>query len=156
MRFDLHPRVYDVIICPGRLLSEGDRVGGVVYCDSILLSGEVDAADRLETLVDVLRRLREHHHGALAPDGFGGFVADILTQLEAQGGTAAVAALAAPAPAEVVITRYPNGLLKCSCGKFYKFRIGAMKHLRKSHAVSIEDALALTADVREEVRHGQG
>lgn len=90
MQFNLHPWRYRVRVCPGPLSRDGDPVGAVAHDTDILLSGTLKPRERLEVLLDLLRRLREQHHGRLPRAGLPGFIADVMRQLLSQGGEPAL------------------------------------------------------------------
>jgi hypothetical protein len=100
IRFDLHPRVYRVTLCPGPLLHDGEEVLATTHEGEILIAGDVEPAGRLEVLIDQLRRLRQRHHGAMDATGVNGFTADVIRQLAAQGGEDAVLNLRPYRPAK--------------------------------------------------------
>lgn len=90
MIFNLHPWRYRVRVCPGPLLKDGEPVVAMVHAREILLCGTLVARERLEYLLDQLRKLREHHHGPLSPEYLPSFTADVMRQLLGQGGEPAL------------------------------------------------------------------
>jgi len=118
VQFNLHPWRYRVRICPGPLRKDGEPVVGLVHAREILLCGTLVARERLEVLLDQLRKLREHHHGPLAPEYLPSFMADMMRQLLSQGGEPALARLDADGAIDAggaeQLTAEPVG---CECGK---------------------------------------
>jgi hypothetical protein len=90
MRFNLHPWKYRVRVCPGPLVQDDVAVAATSHGREILLCGTLKPHERTEALIDQLRRLREKHHGPIAPEGVASFVADVMRQLLRQGGEAAL------------------------------------------------------------------
>ena len=98
MKFNLHPWIYRVRICPGPLAQDGAPVAATAHGREILLCGTLKPHERTEVLIDQLRRLREMHHGAMPAEGIASFVADVMRQLLAQGGEAALMRLESRPP----------------------------------------------------------
>ena len=95
MRFNLHPWKYRVRICPGPLVVDGVDVAGMTHRREILISGTLGPhGDRLEVLIDQLRRTHAMHYGPLNPEGIASFFADVMRQLLAQGGEQALRRMA--------------------------------------------------------------
>lgn len=90
LMFDLHPWPYAVRACAGPLLEDGVEVAAITHRGEVLLSGVLTPDERVEALIDQLRRLWEKHHGPLTLEGLPSFVVDLMRQLNAQGGEAAL------------------------------------------------------------------
>lgn len=90
MRFQIGTAIYRVRVCRGPLLVDGLAAGAVTHKGSILLTGEIMPRDRIDVLCEHLRRLYVHRYGSINDDAIGGFTADVVRQLERQGGERAL------------------------------------------------------------------
>lgn len=96
MRFNLHPGLYTVTVCPGPLYDDGQAMA-TIHGREILLAGDMPPHDRLEAVVDQLIVAREWHHGEMGRRSLRAFIVEIHRQLVGQGGEPALMRLR-PAP----------------------------------------------------------
>ncbi len=95
VRFTIGPWVYVLRVCPGALTVEGAAAAAQVVGRIIYLAGDVPPNDRLEVLIDQLRRLHVKHYGPMSPDAVCSFTADFQRQLRRQGDEPALLRLSA-------------------------------------------------------------